>query len=266
MSAAQPFDITWASLPQDEAERLYEHYPKLGRSSDFFCPTCDKSGSYRLPDATVVTCDCQQQLNLHKHYLAAGIGITYQRLGWSDLRDADVVRQIKAFVDAEDRYLKRGIGLLFSGPFGVGKTMAANLALKHFVRQGYRCWATTFAETVDSFTAGWRSPEHRRWFEHKFISSDVVLLDDVGRELRSRTQLSETTLDLILRSRVRDGRSTLLTTNMDPGELSSGYGGAIFSLLREKSVLITIQGDDYRTAANSRELDDIAAGVMRPIQ
>ena len=94
----------------------------------------------------------------------------------------------------------------------------------------------------------------------------MLLLDDVGRELRTKNQLSESTFDLILRSRVRDGRSTLLTTNMDAGELSTGYGSAVFSLLREKSVFIEVTGQDHRSAANAREMDEIRNGEMRPIR
>jgi len=259
------FSITWASLPQDEADRIYDRFPHLGQSSDTYCPTCAKAGHYRWRGEDHL-CTCQDQLNLHKHYLAAGVGATYQRLTWEDLEDEKVVRQVGAFVENHQGYLGRGMGLLFTGPFGVGKTLAANLALKEFVRLGYRCWATTFAETIEYFTAGWKSADEKRWFQDKFLSSEVLLLDDVGRELRTKNQLSESTFDLILRSRVRDGRSTLLTTNMDAGELSTGYGSAVFSLLREKSVFIEVTGQDHRSAANAREMDEIRNGEMRPIR
>lgn len=266
MSPYRPdFSITWASLAQDDADRLYARFPQLGQSSESYCPTCSKSGTYRW-NGTDYRCDCQQQLNLHKHYLAAGIGITYQRLGWDDFHNNRVAQQVGAFVDDHQGYLGRGMGLLFTGPYGVGKTLAANLALKQFVRLGYHCWATTFAETVESFTAGWRSPEEKRLFQERFMNTEVLLLDDIGRELRTKNQLSETTFDLILRTRVRDGRSTLLTTNMEVGELSTGYGGAVFSLLREKSVFIEVDGEDFRNTANAQERAAVKAGETRPIQ
>ena len=44
----------------------------------------------------------------------------------------------------------------------------------------------------------------------------VILLDDVGKELRgTRIALAETTFDEILRQRVQAGRATFITTNMD---------------------------------------------------
>ena len=127
------------------------------------------------------------------------------------------------------------------------------------------CFATTFSEMIEMYTAGWHSEDERDYFHRKVVGSQVLLLDDVGRELKRDTRLEETTFDNVLRTRVQHGRSTIITTNMTPEEMAEGYGGAVLSLLREKSIVIEIGGDDYRKQANERELARDRRGERRPI-
>lgn len=251
----------------EEWERLHRENPQLKKSFKDYCPTCLKeNGCTYVWGGQKVQCDCQQQLNLHKHYLWAGIGSTYQRLDWGDFEGDDkIVQALAVYVENRKRYLARGVGLFFTGDYGVGKTMLANLVLKEFVREGYRCYATTFSSVVEMFTAGWKSSSEQRYFQDRFIGSEVVLLDDVGRELRTRSKLSETTFDDILRQRVQAGRPTNITTNLTLNELEEGYGSAVLSLIREKSIVFDFGAGDYRSRANTRELDEIKAGLTRPI-
>lgn len=259
-------DIRTRYLSDTEAERLYRNHPQLGRSYEKYCPTCDKKGTYfwRGQDND---CDCEYQLQLHKHYLAAGIGLTYQRLDWDDYAGpTPVLDGVMKYLDKREQFLKRGLGMFLFGSYGTGKTMLANLVLKELVKDGLTCWATTFSQTVEMFTAGWSDKADKNYFQQKFINSQVLLLDDVGKELRgTRIALAETTFDAILRQRVQAGRATFITTNMDSTDLEDGYGAAILSLVREKSLDLEFNGNDFRTTANSREITEVLKGEVRPI-
>lgn len=259
-------DIRTRYLDDAESARLYRNHPQLGRSYETYCPTCQKKGVYRWQGQDHV-CDCEYQLQLHKHYLAAGIGMTYQRLDWEDYTGPpEAVDKLLKYMDLRDSFLHRGMGLYFMGSYGTGKTMLANLALKELVKDGYRCWATTFSQTVEMFTAGWSDKAEQAYFQQKFINSQVLLLDDLGKELTgTRLKLAETTFDAILRQRVQAGRATIITTNMTPADLEEGYGSAALSLVREKSIELTFAGDDFRGSANSREVAEVLAGEIRPI-
>lgn len=254
------FDIALAMLPDEDIIRLENRYPRIHQ-----CPTCNEDGGYTFRGEKHI-CDCMMQKQLYKHYLNAGIGVTYQRLDFADYEgERDILQSLSKYMENYDRYASRGIGLLLTGSFGTGKTMIANLVLKEFVKQGYRCFATTFAQTVDMLTAAWKSPEDRRYFQRRFVDSEILLLDDVGRELRSKSNLTESTFDNILRTRVQEGRPTFITTNMSPEELGEGYGAAILSLLREHSIVCEMNGDDFRAQSNARTLKEIREGETRPI-
>lgn len=254
------FNIALSMLPDDDIVRLEGRYPRLHT-----CPTCGDSGKYWFRGQSR-NCDCLMQKQLHKHYLNSGIGVTYQRLDFTDYEgDKELLSLLTKYFDNYERYASRGVGILFTGSFGTGKTMMANLILKEFVKSGYRCFATTFAQTIDMLTASWKSPEDRRYFQRRFVDSEILLLDDVGRELRSKSNLAESTFDNILRTRVQEGRPTFITTNMSPDELGEGYGSAILSLLKEHSIVCEMTGQDFRSHSNARTLQEIRDGETRPI-
>lgn len=259
-------DIRTRYLPDAEAERLYREFPYVGRSYETFCPTCDKKGSYRWR-GKVWDCDCEYQLQLHKWYLASGIGLTYQRLDWDDYEGpTSTLTNVTKYLERHEQFLKRGMGLYLSGTLGTGKTMLANLVLKELVKSGYSCWATTFSQTVQMFTAGWGDKAEQEYFQQKFINSRVLLLDDIGKEMTgTRLKLAETTFDAILRQRIQSGRATLLTTNLTPFDLESCYGAAALSLIKEKSLDLVFEGNDFRPSANNREIVEVFNDETRPI-
>lgn len=252
-------------LSPDDARRLYTEHPNIDPDPDNYCPTCQKSGEY-LWQGEFRKCECDVQLQLHKHYLVAGIGVLYQRLTWDDYQGDPVALEIvRKYLEGHTNMVGRGTGFILSGTYGTGKTLLMTLLLKELVKLGYSGYATTFASMIEMFTAGWRSPEDQRHFQRKIMQSEVLLLDDLGREMKTKTKLSETTFDDVLRSRVQGGRPTLITTNMDHGQLSSGYGGAILSLLSEVCIRYEMVGLDFRPQSAERSQEEFLRGEVRPI-
>lgn len=258
-------DIRYRFLSDEAASRLYREHPQMKASADAYCPTCHKAGKY-VWEGKEYECDCLMQLQLYKHYLAAGIGENYQRLSWDDYEgDPKLKKALDRYLQEHERFATRGVGVLLYGSYGVGKTFASTLLLKDLVKLGYRCYSTTFAAMIEMFTAGWRNQEEQRFFQQNVVRSDILLLDDVGRELRTRNKLSESTFDDTLRQRVQNGRPTFITTNMSLGEMQEGYGSAILSLLREVSMNYELKGTDFRPTANKRMMEEIMSGETRPI-
>ena len=248
-------------LSDADLTRLKKQYPGLDR----WCPTCRDKGSYVWKGETF-RCDCDTQKRLYTRYLHAGIGATYQRLMWSDFGGpGHLLDPLLDYIDHAEAYIDRGIGLFIWGPLGTGKTMVASLVLKELVKKGYACYATTFSSTVEAFTAGWNSQEEKQRFAERFMYSEVLLLDDLGKEFRRQNGLHATTFDHILRTRVQAGRPTILTTNMNSDEVNTGYGAAILSLLVEQSIEVPLPGEDFRVTANERTMGEARAAERRPI-
>ena len=249
-------------LSDNDLTRLWREYPGLKNAS---CPTCKGAKTYRWQGEDH-DCVCSEQQQLHISYLHAGIGVIYQRLNWDDFfGPQEALDTVKDYVQRSGEYIDRGIGLFFGGALGTGKSMLANLVLKELVKAGYDCHSTTFASTITSFTAGWNSRDDAAWFADRFMYSQVLLLDDLGKEFRRSNQLHATTFDHILRTRVQGGRPTILTSNMTSSEVQKGYGAAVLSLLVEQSIEINLTGNDYRPKAHDRTVAEVQRGERRPI-
>ena len=258
-------DIAIRFIPDHEMARLYRDHPQLKPSPDKYCPTCGTTKKYYW-QGKFHDCDCTRQLQLHKHYLAAGIGVNYQQLSWDDFEaDPKIKQAMDKYLERHVAFVSKGIGMVLYGEIGTGKTFGATMLLKDLIKVGYRCYSTTFASMVEMFTAGWKSVDDQQYFQEKIVHSDVLLLDDLGRELRTKNKLSESTFDDVLRRRVQDGRPTFITTNMSLAEMNEGYGAAVLSLLSEKSMTYEVKGADYRPTANKKMLKEVMDGECRPI-
>lgn len=251
-------------LSEEDAERLYK-YTEIRPDPKSYCPTCFKEGVYTF-EGEEYECDCQLQLQLLKHYTNAGIGLAYQRLDWDDFEgDPGALNMVEQFWKQRKLFFQKGLGLMFQGDYGTGKTMLQALLAKDLVKSGYSVYMTKATAMLDQFTSGWRSDEERVFFQKKVKGSQVLVLDDLGKEMRSTSNLAQSTFDDVLRSRVQEGKSTLVTTNLTSEEIDSGYGGAILSMLREISAFYRVEGADFREKSSKRTIQESLRGETRPI-
>ena len=95
--------------------------------------------------------------------LLAGIGELYQRLDWDHYEgDPEVVKTLQDYVRGHEDYIDQGLGLLFTGKRGIGKTMLATLVLKELIRAATRAisrhtrwpWRCTALDGVAAMRSG----------------------------------------------------------------------------------------------------------------
>jgi len=249
-------NLKYEFLPEEVIEYLEAKTPQFEKINKQGCPTCEDN-----------TCgECKSQLQLYKHYLNAGIGFSYQRMNWDDFHgDEKALELAKVYLTKHNEFIRGGMGIMFHGSWGTGKTLLSTLIAKELVKLGYSVYFATFTQMVDEFTRGWGSNEEKARFESKVVKSDIFFLDDVGKEFRTKNNLSEATFDHVLRQRALDNRPTFITTNMTIEELNVGYGSAIFSLLKERVINHNMTGIDYREFARDRALEEIVSSKQRKI-
>jgi DNA replication protein DnaC len=165
----------------------------------------------------------------------------------------DALRKARAFVD-QFPVVERG--LLFHGPYGVGKTHLAVAILKAVVRKcgarGYffetpellRQVRNTYNNNVDDTEMGVLAP---------VLNAELLVLDDLGTEKTS--EWVQETLGLVVNTRYNARRPTIFTSNLrdpldstDPNSFAYQIGARTRSRLREMCDWIEIQGADIRDA------------------
>ncbi len=155
-----------------------------------------------------------------------------------------------------------GLGLLFTGDNGVGKTHLAVGVLRELVTgKGARGQFWDFHELIreikNSYNADTKTTELQ--VLEPVVEADLLLLDDLGAW--KMTDWMNDTLFYILNSRYMAKRSTIITTNFEDADrekvlaadhlrrkeyLVERIGQRLRSRLMEMCVVIPLTGDDWR--------------------
>ena len=140
-----------------------------------------------------------------------------------------------------------GENLLFYGDTGVGKTYLCNCIAKSLLDEGYLViYQTAFKmfEIIEEYkfknTDNHISKEN---YENLF-NCDLLIIDDLGTELTNSFTNSE--LFNILKTRLLDGKKTIISTNLDFMQLSQDYAIRISSRIFDKFDPIKFIGKDLR--------------------
>lgn len=125
-------------------------------------------------------------------------------------------------LEASARYLSsfggnRGAGLYIEGCVGSGKTYAASAIAKAFILSGYSVAMGTTLSMLEEIKRSYdddRAPGISR-----YVGSDVLIMDDIGKETTSSWAL--TNLFQIVNSRYEDMLPTIYTSQYDVDTLLS---------------------------------------------
>lgn len=281
-------------LTNEEADRLRMFHPKAP-SHPKHCPTCGGERRFRwylpegerleLADENGVVeyeCPCEDQIILHRYLLWSGVGTAYQRLRWRDATGTEqgAIDAARYWLSEAEGNVRSGFGLLMTGNKGAGKTLLSVLMLKHLLAMGYDGYFTTFPDLITMLLKGWRSDAEMRWYHAMCRNASVLVIDDVGREVKQRrlvkgegatgmvdfdTASAEFALESVLRHRISMALPTILTTNLTVEQLRQHYGDHLKSLLTEATQQYQFVGSDFRPSALSRGNDEKRLDLKRPL-
>lgn len=257
-----------------DAETLYKKYPELPHDYMLGCPTCGKNKGLDV-DGTIFfdgeewECNCRDQLQRHKQYLNAGIGEIYQRLTLDDyVGDQAAKAEVVNYLNHQKDLVRNGVGIIFTGTYGTGKTLLLTCLLKRLVWEGYSCYFTTFVNLVNMISGSWDSKEDKAEYRRKVAAAKVLVIDDVGKEFMKngiKSPFHAAIFDSIIRERVQNAQPTFITMNLNAEQFAATYGESVISLVHEKSIVREVTGVSYRDTARKKTISDALAGVRRPI-
>lgn len=151
--------------------------------------------------------------------------------------------------------IKGGSGIYLHGGNGTGKTTAAYAVASRLAGEGWRVEITTLSQIKSDLHDTYSTAETQQALFSRLTRCDLLVLDDVGKEVPS-----ESTGELLYRivnERYERRRNVVITSNFSRGELASrlaqgcdqSTAKAIASRLTEMTVSIEMDGPDGRCAA-----------------
>lgn len=142
--------------------------------------------------------------------------------------------------------VKHSKGIFFLGNNGTGKTYLMNCIMKEGIKKNFKVKVVSLNGILEKFTAGWYDEKEKANFQKDILEVDLLGIDDIGKEIRNKSGLSEMVFDNMIRYRVQRKKTTILTSNMLPKEIREVYGDSLASLFNEFVELIKVDGEDFR--------------------
>ena len=237
------------SLPEDYLDEIYSC--KLCRDTGF-----DQNGH---------RCEC------HKRLISKYIGVnsnltevmrhqTFDNFDFSlfecqpDVKGLPVIRQIKAAFnkarEVADTFDKTHANLYMYGNAGTGKTYLSSCIANRALQRGFTVYyqsAFKMLDMLEKLKFGRYEEDERQnaEYEVKYIYNvDLLIMDDVGTEFI--TAYSSAALFDIINSRLVDGKSTVMSSNLSPLKMAEVYGGRVMSRVTGSFDTLAFSGQDLR--------------------
>ncbi len=259
------------ALQARRAELLRAHgYPETYLNEILTCPRCRDTGA--LEDGSLCSC----LLALYKEEQTAELSPllktgeeTFERFRL-DYYSAQPLQEgqpaprrhmeniLRICRDYAENFGDASGNLLFTGAPGLGKTFLS-AAIARVVAGSGRGRSVAY-DTVSGLLAAFEREKFSRDAEAQEVAAsrvrqlmdcDLLILDDLGTEMP--TAFSQSALYALLDGRLRGGKKTVVSTNLDREALAERYGPQLYSRLNGEYQWLTFLGRDIRSVRKERE-------------
>lgn len=136
--------------------------------------------------------------------------------------------------------------LLFSGATGLGKTLLSACVARQVADRGFSVVYETAIRLFSDFETEkfGADAEENRGLTRKYLQCDLLIIDDLGTEMT--TQFTISALYHIVNTRMMEGNSTIISTNLLPEAMERRYSPQIASRVEGSYQLIKFVGNDLR--------------------
>lgn len=221
---------------------------KLELKPKYSCEKCKDTGYINGKECVCLKKEMSLQL-----IKQSGIDVSSMASFNKDYSVFDEPEKIKVVYDKMKKYVEQ-VGkntidiILIMGSTGVGKTHLMECMATHAISRGVRIkYVTAFAFNQEMLKYHCARLEDKEEIMDDYLKCEILFIDDLGTENRINNVTNEY-LYSILNDRMQNHRSTVITTNLDFGQIQDVYGERIFSRLMHKkqSLKINFTGSDLR--------------------
>jgi len=210
---------------------------------------CEGTG-WLIPEKPGVNNSCECMVVFH--YLNSLIEVKISReYWWLGLDNMEIAEEYKTlcrwYNERMGNAVQHGLGVLFIGPNGVGKTSMQCAIGKEAVVQGYNVQYVTAQQYIEA------SKDKDTTFLHEIESGQMILLDEMDKVYITQSSNYVTkTLEDFLRRKTADGVAFIICTNHEENTLADVFGQSTMSMLRRHLRFVAVEGEDYSQKLQKR--------------
>lgn len=165
----------------------------------------------------------------------------------------NILTKTKLFVETFD---KEGGNLLFYGETGLGKTYLSNCVAKALLDTQHTVLYQTAIHLFEDVCGDVvmnkkQNPDSQKTYRYLY-SCDLLIIDDLGTEFTNSFVASE--LYNILNTRMREKKSTVISTNLNLKELTERYSDRISTRIFAEYKVYNFYGDNIRLAKRRKQI------------
>ncbi|MDD2233634.1 MAG: ATP-binding protein [Desulfitobacteriaceae bacterium] len=229
---------------------------RMEQNEHYLCPMCQDRGLV-LENDTAYPCTCMQQKKLENQFRSARISkaLLTCRLEKFDLNyyissNEANLSSAKRALDASklfiNNYLKQpyGLGLLFTGPVGSGKTFLAASIANELMLNDRQVLFLVVPDLLDELRAAYKSDINEFDLLDTARTVPVLILDDLGAH--NYTDWTRNRLYSIINYRMNELLPTIITTNLSLDEMEDYLGSRTTSRLVQMSRIFRLNTEDIR--------------------
>jgi DNA replication protein DnaC len=196
-----------------------------------------------------------ERIQLPELYWTASV----DKIGLADPGKEVFLRYLRQINDV----VGKGYGLLLWGDNGVGKTGCAAIIAKEACRYG---WSSMFIRVADLLAWETRKAmfdeEARVTIWERARGVELLVLDDLGKEVHDANGRSMKEIEEFLRDRISRKKSTIITTNLSPrGQMEELYKPSMMHVMKESIYAIRCTGVDHREDKQAEVAAALSEGV-----
>lgn len=236
----------------------------LGYSADYLSPepNCQKCGDTGWIGSEMCSCLRDYYVREQNTELSRMLDLAGQSFETFNFdyysREPDVRQNISPYQRMEKNFdacrdyayefSPKSGNLLLSGDPGLGKTFLSASIARVVSATGHSVVYDTASHVFSRFeTQKFDRGEDGDEAEDdvsRYLKCDLLILDDLGTEMT--TALVQSALYQLVNSRLMANRKTIISTNLNPGEIGARYGAAILSRLEGEYRILPFFGEDIR--------------------
>ena len=211
-----------------------------------------------------VKCSCFKKYKKIEKFLISGIRREFWECETWDLYNSDRNVQnwkyIRTYIKNLPIARQKGIGFVFYGGNGTGKTSGGMLILLKALRLGFNVYYTYMRDLISEIRTltlsdkAYNIPEVKGYID-EISEVDLLFIDEVGKTKIS--DFTEKEFEGFIRKRVANGLPTILATNLKKKKIFEIYGESLDDLLWGNMKELKFEGVSYRKVSKTKVVDEL---------